>query len=306
MRIDRVVLRHLRHTPGLSRNRIQKLIDSGGVLINGTTPPRAAWRIQPGDDVRVHLEPAQSRARPIAQPIELDVLFEDEAILAINKPPGLVVHPSYKHTNGTLINGVFERAKRWQPGSRPMLLGRLDKQTSGIVIVTKLPAVHAALQRAMDARRVEKDYTAIVWGKPSPSRGSIDLALNRDPWDRRKVTVTDRGGQPSITKYERLSTSAGLSLVRCRLVTGRMHQIRVHLSARGWPLVGDRVYGRDARSLIGADVRREALAFPRQALHASRVSFQHPLTRSEVDLVAPMPEDMRALLAIIAPDEGRQ
>ena len=143
------------------------------------------------------------RARPQAQALDLDILYEDDDLLAVNKPAGLVVHPSFGNTSGTLMNGLLDLARSWPGGSKPALLGRLDKHTSGIVLVTKRGEIHAALQRAMNARRIDKDYLAIVCGKP-PQRGTIDLALDRDPWDRRRVTVTDRGGQPSVTKYERL------------------------------------------------------------------------------------------------------
>lgn len=299
VRVDRVLLRHMRDQRGISRNRIQKWIASGCVTINGTPPSRAAWRVQPGDDVRVRGEQARPRSKPEAQAMKLDVLYEDEDVLALNKPPGLVVHPSYKNATGTLMNGVLERAKAWREGDRPGLLGRLDKHTSGIVIVTKRPQVQAALQRSMDARGIDKDYLAIVWGKPSPPRGTIDLALDRDPWDRRRITVTDRGGQPSVTRYERLSTvPSGLSsfsLVRCRLITGRTHQIRVHLSARGWPIVGDAVYGRQRVAAPLSERDEIASAFPRQALHAWRVSFRHPSTGVEREIVAPLPADLRRL-----------
>ncbi|MDP3718118.1 MAG: RluA family pseudouridine synthase [Acidobacteriota bacterium] len=299
VRVDRVLLRHLRDERAISRNRIQKWIDAGDVLVNGTPPSRAAWRVQAGDEVRVRVEHLQPRTRPAAQAMDLDVLYEDGDLLALNKPAGLVVHPSYKNTGGTLMNGVLERAKTWPDGSRPSLLGRLDKDTSGVVVVAKRPAVHAALQRAMDARRIEKDYAAIVWGRPSPQRGTIDLALDRDPWDRRRITVTDRGGQPSVTKYERLavtpSTLGTFSLVRCRLITGRTHQIRVHLSARGWPIVGDGVYGRKRKGGEPAPLDEIAYAFPRQALHAWRLLLRHPTTGEPIEIVAPLPDDMRTL-----------
>jgi len=292
VRVDRVLLRHLRDERAISRNRIQKWIDAGDVLVNGTPPSRAAWRVQAGDDVRVKIEHLQPRTRPAAQAMDLDVLYEDGDLLALNKPAGLVVHPSYKNTGGTLMNGVLERARAWPEGSRPGLLGRLDKDTSGVVVVAKRPAVHAALQRAMDARGIEKDYAAIVWGRPSPQRGTIDLALDRDPWDRRRITVTDRGGQPSVTKYERLATTPAFSLVKCRLITGRTHQIRVHLSARGWPIVGDAVYGRKRKGAELTPLDEIAHAVPRQALHAWRLSLRHPTTGAAMEIVAPLPDDM--------------
>ncbi|MGH9200709.1 MAG: RluA family pseudouridine synthase [Vicinamibacterales bacterium] len=290
VRVDRVLLRHLRHERGVSRTRIQRWIDAGDVLVNGRPAPRAAWRLTTTDDVRVRLQGRRERARPAAESIPIDVLYHDDDLLAVNKPAGLVSHPSHLNTTGTLLNGILAHARRWPTGSKPGLLGRLDKQTSGVVLVSKRPAVQAALQRAAAALRVDKEYLAIVWGKPTPQRGTIDLALDRDPWDRRRVTVTDRGGQPAVTRYERLATSAqevtsgaqAFSLVRCRLITGRTHQIRVHLAAKGWPIVGDAVYGRPH-------------AFPRQALHAWRLTLTHPTTRKELTIVAPLPDDMRRL-----------
>lgn len=294
MRIDRVLLRHMRDARGVSRNQIQKLIEAGEVLINGVVPPRPAWRVQAGDDLRVRIADAPRRSRPTAEDIAIDVLYEDDDLIAVNKPAGLVVHPSYKNASGTLINGLLERARSWPAGSGPALVSRLDKQTSGVVIVTKRSEIHGAMQRAMAARRIDKDYLAIVWGKPSPPRGTIDLALDRDPWDRRRITVTDRGGQPSVTRYERLSTTSEFSLLRCRLITGRTHQIRVHLAAKGWPIVGDAVYGRSGDG--GAEVAQK---FPRQALHAWRLAFRQPKTGHELTIEAPLPDDMRALAAAI-------
>ena len=282
VRLDRVLLRHLHAEKGASRNRIQKWIDGGDVLINGASPPRAAWRVQAGDEIRVRVASIPQRATPKAESLAMEVLYEDDDLLVVNKPPGLVVHPSFGHATGTLMNGLLARAQSWPEGSTPALLGRLDKFTSGLVLVTKRSSIYATLQRAMAANRIDKDYFAIVSGKPSPPRGTIDLALDRDPWDRRRVTVTDRGGQPSVTKYERLTTTNLHSSVRCRLITGRTHQIRVHLAARGWPIVGDSTYG-------------HASAFPRQALHAWRLRFKHPRSGKELSLEAPIPADMRSL-----------
>jgi len=288
VRVDRVLLRHMRDAKGVSRNRIQKWIDAGDVLINGGAPPRAAWRVQAGDELRVRVADLPKRESPRAEAIELDILYEDDDLLAVNKPPGLVVHPSFKHASGTLMNGLLDRARTWPGGSTPALLGRLDKLTSGLIIVTKRTQIYSSLQRAMAARRVDKDYLAIVRGKPSPARGTIDLALDRDPWDRRRVTVTDRGGQPSVTRYERLSTANGFSMIRCRLITGRTHQIRVHLSAKGWPIVGDATYGSSGEP-----------KFPRQALHSWKIAFRHPRTGKEIAIEAPLPGDMRELASAL-------
>ena len=296
VRVDRVLLRHLRHETGVSRNRIQKWIEAGIVLLNGSAPPRAAWRVQAGDDLRVRVTEIPKRARPQAQALDLDILYEDDDLIAVNKPAGLVVHPSFGNSSGTLMNGLLDLARSWPAGSKPALVGRLDKLTSGVVLVAKRSDIHAAMQRAMTARRVDKDYLAIVRGKPSPQRGTIDLALDRDPWDRRRITVTDRGGQPSVTRYVRLSTANGFSLVRCRLITGRTHQIRVHLAAKHWPIVGDATYGKKAADAGSNDTAEK---FPRQALHAWRLAFRQPRTGRELVIEAPMPEDMTALAAAI-------
>ncbi len=287
VRIDRVLLRHLEHEPGVSRAKIQKWIDAGRVLVNGAVAPRPAWRVAAGDHVQLDVRDMRRRTRPRAEARVVDVLFEDAHLLAVNKAPGVVVHPSYRHASGTLMNALLHLAARWPSGDRPALLTRLDKMTSGVIVVAKRREVVVRLQGEMRAERIEKDYLALVHGHATPRRGTIDLALDRDPWDRRKVTVTDRGGQRAVTHYERLASDGERhSLLRCRLITGRMHQIRVHLAAKGWPLVGDSVYGR-----AGATP-----TFPRQALHAWRVAFTHPVTGERLDIVAPIPDDLQRLL----------
>jgi 23S rRNA pseudouridine1911/1915/1917 synthase len=235
----------------------------------------------------------------VAQDLPIQILYEDDHLLAVNKPAGLVAHPSYKHPNGTLMNALLWRARHWQPDERPSLVGRLDKLTSGVVIVARTTAIHAALQRELSSRRATKDYLALSYGV-TPHQGVIDLKLSRDARDRRRVVAASSAGMASVTEFERLSTCkatpVGLSLLRCILVTGRMHQIRVHLSASGWPLVGDPVYGDDRWKRIadsGLGGRLGALA--RQALHAWRVSFSHPVTRERLLIEAPVPEELRRL-----------
>lgn len=287
-RVDRVVLRHV---PGISRTRVQALIDLGAVHVNGRPAPRAAWRIAEGDTLIVHA-PARPERRVMApEPGPLDILYEDDWLLAVNKPAGIVVHPSYKHAGGTLMNAVIARA----PGAT--LLHRLDKDTSGIVLVAKA-AARQALSAFTDMRAAAaKEYLAIVVGKPSPARGTIDLALDRDPWDRRRVTVRDRGGVPSVTRYERLAVAPPLALVSCRLVTGRMHQIRVHLASKGWPIVGDPSYGpKTYPPFRSREAEAAARTFPRQALHAWRLRTMHPLRHVELMLEAPLPDDFVRLL----------
>jgi 23S rRNA pseudouridine1911/1915/1917 synthase len=200
---------------------------------------------------------------------------------------------------GTVMNALLWSARTWADGGRPSIVGRLDKLTSGIVVAAKRPGIHAAVQRALASGASEKEYLAIVYGRVSPARGRIDLALSRAAGDRRRV-VPSAVGAASQTRYETLSrvriARETLTLLRCRLMTGRMHQIRVHLSALGWPIVGDQKYGDPRRAEHAPPELRDMLnAFPRQALHAWRLRFRHPVTQANVAVEAPPPPDLDAL-----------
>jgi len=233
-------------------------------------------------EVTEGIQSADLRRRPQPEDGPLTIIHEDEWMMILNKPPGLVVHPTYKNTSGTLLNAVLWRI-RGRAGAQPGILTRLDKNTSGIVVVALTPAVHAQMQKDAAAGRVRKDYLALVRGQPEPSQGRIVLPLARDPADRRRVIVTPDGA-PCETRYEVLSTDArGRSMVGCELITGRTHQIRVHLAARGWPILGDATYGEPDAQLT------------RQALHAWRVSLLHPATRQPLEFEAPIPEDMSVI-----------
>jgi 23S rRNA pseudouridine1911/1915/1917 synthase len=301
-RLDLVLRRHLTDIHTASRTRVQAWIANGRVSVNGTPVRRVATRAALGDLVSVAL-PAESvaRRREMApEDVMLDILFEDEHMLAVDKPAGLVMHPSYKNAAGTLLNALLWHARGWPAPQRPSLVGRLDKLTSGVVVVAKTAAIHAALQRTM-AAAAEKDYLAVVYGRVNVARGEIDLRLAKDPRDPRRVVASPHVGAASLTQFERLARVAapavGLSLVRCRLVTGRTHQIRVHLAARGWPIVGDPAYGEPRWADI-ADARLAAAlrAFPRQALHAWRLAVTHPVTRERLILEAPVPHDLGELM----------
>jgi 23S rRNA pseudouridine1911/1915/1917 synthase len=300
-RLDLVVRRHLMDLPRVTRTRVQTWIETGRVTVNGAPVRRVSRRTALGDVVSVALPDDKARASMAAEDAGLDVIFEDDHLIAIDKPAGLVVHPTYKHASGTLLNALLGRARTWPSPQRPSLVSRLDKLTSGVVVVAKHAAAHAALQRAMAANDCEKDYLAMVYGRVNVRRGEIDLRLAKDRSDQRRVTASATVGAESLTRFERLDRVAaprvGLSLLRCRLATGRTHQIRVHLAARGWPLVGDPVYGEPRWSAIDDPRLSAALrAFPRQALHAWRVGFVHPFTRSRVTIEAPIPEDLEGLL----------
>ena len=301
-RLDLVLRRHLADLEA-TRTRVQSWIDRGTVSVNGRAVRRAATRVAAGDELTVDIpDTALPQRRTIEEdPTPLDILFEDQHLVAVNKPAGMVVHPTHAQPAGTLLNLLMWYSRRWPQGTRPSLVGRLDKLTSGVVLAAKTAPVHAALQRRLAATAAEKDYLAIVYGRVRPRSGTIDLRLRRDPDDRRRVITSESKGAVSVTRFERLAEvaarKAGLALVRCRLVTGRTHQIRAHLAARGWPLVGDPTYSEPRWMRVAdTDLAETLRAFPRQALHAWQLSFAHPVTSVRVNVEAPVPADMRALL----------
>ena len=225
------------------------------------------------------MEEVSRRPRPEAEPLDLRVLYEDASLIGVDKPPGMVVHPTYRNWSGTLLNGLLWHVQG-TADERPSILTRLDKDTSGLVLAARTPEVQAIVQRDMAAGRVRKEYLALVAATVEiGERGTIELPLARSAEDRRLVVVSDAGARCE-TRYEVLASAGGRSLVRCELVTGRTHQIRVHLAARGWPIAGDATYGTPAPDV------------PRQALHAWRIQLPHPLTREPVTIEAPWPADL--------------
>ena len=303
-RLDRVLLRHLADLPEASRTRIQEWIQTGLVTVNGRRPRRSSERVKTGESIEILL-PAPPPARPelAAQDIPLSVLFEDSDLLVLDKPPGLVVHPAAGHRDSTLVNALLFRSKEWAgPADRPGLVHRLDKDTSGVLVIAKTERAMAKLGKAMKERCLKKEYLAVVYGKAPLRKGRIDLKIRRDPANRKRMAVSKSEGRDSSTFYETLSESSGsfsgLTLLKCTLVTGRTHQIRVHLKALHLPIVGDPVYGSPRWKGIRDETLRETCrTFPRQALHAWRLSLAHPVTGAPLMFTAPVPEDVAALLA---------
>ncbi len=296
-RLDLVIRRHLAGVERATRTRVQAWIDEGRVAINGTPIRRAAARVAPGDVIRIALPETAPRTPIAPEDAGLDVLYEDDHLLALNKPAGIVAHPTYRHSGGTLLNALLWHARGWPATERPSLVGRLDKLTSGLVVVAKTPRVHAALQKSVR----EKDYLAVVYGRVRDARGTIKLSLERDARDRRRVVASRTSGAASVTEFERIDAIAappvGLTVLRCRLLTGRTHQIRVHLAARGWPIVGDPTYGEPRwKDIKDAGLARALSAFPRQALHAWRAVLTHPATEELLRLEAPLATDMKRLI----------
>jgi 23S rRNA pseudouridine1911/1915/1917 synthase len=301
-RLDLVIRRHLAGSDAPTRARVQRWIDRGQVAVNGVTVRRTAARTKLGDVVSVTTDEVVVRPAPQAEETALDVLYEDAWLLAVDKRPGVVAHPGYRRPTGTLLNALLWRARAWPASGRPSIVGRLDRLTSGVVLVAKTAAAHAALQTVMAGSCTEKDYLAVVYGRVRPARSVIDLRLARDPLDRRRVVASADAGAASLKRVERLDAvnapRAGLAHQRCRHGTGRTHQIRVQHAARGWPIVGDPEYGAPRRRVVvDAGLAAALGVFPRQALHAWRLAFTHPMTGARVSLEAPLPDDLRGLLA---------
>ncbi len=290
----------------LSRSRIQKLIDAGSVLVSGG-PARRSHVVRAGEEISIDVPEPRALALE-AEAIPLSILYEDEHLIAIDKPPGLVVHPAPGHASGTLVNALLHHVRDLAGiggALRPGIVHRLDRDTSGVLLVAKTDLAHRLLSRQMRRRTLRKEYLALVAGVPRVRKGEVSLAIGRDPRDRKKMKAfrapagAPAGAREARTLYEiqREWFALGLTLLRCRLVTGRTHQIRVHLSASGLPIVGDSVYGRARYPRIrDAALRKRLTDFPRQALHAERVSFRHPATQEPVEIVAPLPADMKGLL----------
>jgi 23S rRNA pseudouridine1911/1915/1917 synthase len=285
LRLDLILVRRVTTVSRLSRNVAQRWIESGAVSVNGRPALRPSARVPEGAAIDVMIPASATwRVRPAAEPAALEILHEDDALLVVNKAAGVVVHPSYKQLSGTLLNAVLWRL-RDREVVKPGIVTRLDKDTSGLVLVALRADVHRVMQHDAAAGRIRKTYLAVVRGWPRPRAGCLRFPLGRDPGDRRRMKV-DTGGAASATEYEVAAEWDGPAgreaLVRCELITGRTHQIRVHLASAGWPIVGDRTYGT-------ADTR-----ISRQALHAHRVSLPHPLTREPLDFEAPIPPEMQS------------
>ncbi len=297
-----MVRRHLTDLERATRSRVQTWIEDGRVSINGRVVRRVSTRAALGDTLTVLLPDEQPRAPVLPEDGQLDRLYEDEHLLVANKPAGVVSHPTFLHPSGSLLNVLLWHARDWPADQRPSLVGRLDKHTSGAMVIAKSRDAHARLQRILQSSQSEKSYLAVVYGPVVRERGVIDLPLCRHPDDRRRVIAALSGGLSSLTRFARRDqverSGCTLALMQCQLLTGRMHQVRVHMAASTWPLVGDPKYGEPRWQHAQDGTLREMLrAFPRQALHAWRLSFTHPFTRQRVEAEAPIPDDMRQLIA---------
>jgi 23S rRNA pseudouridine1911/1915/1917 synthase len=297
LRLDRALQQRL---PELSRNRLKQLILSGQIVRDGEVLRDPAQRVRPGQNFVVTL-PALDEAEPAAQPMPLDIRFEDAHLIVLDKPAGMVVHPAPGNPDHTLVNALLAHCGRSLGGiggvRRPGIVHRLDKDTSGLIVAAKTEPAHHGLSRDFAARQIDRAYAALVWGVPVPAIGEIVGNIGRSSSNRKKMAVVADGrGKPARTSYRVERTFRDhAALVACRLATGRTHQIRVHLTARGHPLIGDPVYGTRAGRAV-ARLGEAISGFPRQALHARLLGFVHPITGERLEFTSALPPDLTALI----------
>jgi len=285
--------------PALSRSAIQRLIRDGDVSVDGElTAPK--HRVQTGERVSLRIPPPRAAA-PEAQPMDLDFLYRDEHFVVINKPAGMTVHPAPGQADQTLVNGLlYEGVGLSGIGGvqRPGIVHRLDRETSGVMVVASHDEAHRKLSKAFAQREVKKTYLCVTAGKPRKPEGLIDTPYGRDPKHRLRFSGKVRSDRRARTRYRVLETMGPCALLEIDLLTGRTHQIRVHLSEAGTPLVGDELYGGGKRwKGVSWPPAKEAMrAMTRQALHAHRLAFQHPMTEQAMDFESPLPADFERLL----------
>ncbi len=275
--------------PDYSRSALGRLIRTGNVLINNS-PVKAGYRIREKDEIILRF-PQPEPTDIVAQQIDFGILFEDEEFLVIDKPAGLVVHPADGHHSGTLVNGLLYRYKAL-PGNdtaRPGIVHRLDKDTSGVMVVAKTEAALKALSESFKNRRVTKTYHAVLLRNPGKPQGTLSAAIGRHPVNRKKMAVRPDSGRYAVTHWKVLTSWPGFSFVEVGLETGRTHQIRVHMSSLGAPIAGDALYGGRIREGFEPPVKR-------QLLHASTLRFPHPVSDQNMEFNAPLPEDMQRVL----------
>ncbi len=306
LRVDKFLVDRMQHA---SRSRIQQAADAQCILVNGR-PVKSNYRVKPLDVVQIVMDRPRYEYEIIAEDIPLDIVYEDDTVLVVNKPAGLVVHPGHGNYSGTLVNALawhFKDNPDYDVSDpRLGLVHRIDKDTSGLLVVAKTPEAKTRLGAQFFAKTTKREYYALVWGIPSPASGTVDTMIGRNPKDRLQMAVLpddDPNAKHAVTHYEVIEPLTHVALVRCVLETGRTHQIRVHMRHLGHPLFADARYGGDKvlRGVSSATYRRFVdgcfEACPRQALHARTLGFVHPKTGEEMFFSAPLPDDFENLLA---------
>ncbi|MCM2316934.1 MAG: RluA family pseudouridine synthase [Thermoanaerobaculia bacterium] len=287
--------------PDRSRSSLARLVSEGRVSIGGTVVDKSSHTVCAGDSIVLEIPDPAPSGTP-AQDLPLRIVYQDADIVVVDKPAGLVVHPAAGHADSTLVNALLHHVRDLSGvggQTRPGIVHRLDKDTSGLLVVAKNDAAHRALSSAWATPKVVKQYLALVYGTPRLQSGSIDKPIGRDPRDRKRMAVV-ASGRAALTDWELLERFSNTSLLRCTLRTGRTHQIRVHLKSIGHPVVGDPVYsGPQWRGVTDPRIRKALAALGRQALHATRLAFPHPRSGEPLDFESPLPEDMATAIGVL-------
>jgi 23S rRNA pseudouridine1911/1915/1917 synthase len=297
LRLDKLLADEI---PGHSRSQLQRLIEEGHVTLPRVTKVKSNTLVRDGDVIDIDV-PAPIESTVTAEELPLDILYQDEDVIVVNKPAGMVVHPAAGHTSGTLVNALLHHVHDLSGIGgelRPGIVHRLDKGTSGVMVIAKNDAAHQELARQFHDREVEKQYIALVWGLVQ-QRKRIELAIGRDPVHREKISTRARRARAAVTRVTWARHIPGASLLRVAIATGRTHQIRVHLSAIGHPIVGDSLYGGVHRRV--AHDLRAVQRLERPFLHAERLAFTHPRSGEAMVFTAPLPDDLRRVLDAIDP-----
>ena len=298
-RLDRFLINA---TEGISRTYLQRLIRDGDVTVNGKVAKAPSYVLRDGDKVCLTLPPPRPLDTVQPELISLDILHEDSHLIVLNKPAGMLVHPAIGVNVGTLVNALLAHCTDLSGiggVERPGIVHRLDKDTSGVLVVAKTDVVHRELSVQFEAHSITRQYVAVVCGAPTKTTGTIDARIARSRRDRRRMTTVETGGRHAVTHYAVLERYPKFAFVQLTLETGRLHQIRVHLQHIGHPVVGDAVYGGEQRALNDADTSdlKHALSrLKRQALHARLLGFEHPATGEHLTFSAPMPKDMQQVV----------
>ena len=284
---------------GLTRSMAQRLIEAGLVTVDGIAQ-KSSFKLHGGENITVSVPPP-TPVEPEAESIPLEILFEDQHVVVVNKPPGMVVHPGAGNSSGTLVNALLGHCHDLSGIGgelRPGIVHRIDKDTSGILVVAKTDLAHRALSRQFKEHIIKRVYLALVFGSPKQDKGRIEAAIGRHPVDRKRMSASARRGKEAVTHWQAIGRYQGLTLMRVRLETGRTHQIRVHLSEAGHPLAGDTVYGGSGRmaSIHDPKLRELIKELGRQALHAKTLGFIHPSSGEYLEFDSELPEDIRKVI----------
>ncbi len=299
VRLDRFLVSHF---PDTTRSVLRKWIDGERVFVNGRKPGKAGMLMAAGMEILVLVPPATDNT-PLAETIPVAVLYEDDHLIVVDKPAGMVVHPAQAYPGGTLVNALLGRGTRLSgvgERGRPGIVHRLDRDTSGVMVVAKSDAAHHRLAAMFADREIDKTYHALVWGSPDPAEDEIRTPIGRCRQNPTRMAVGGIRSRPAITRYRTVATYPGFSWLEIRLLTGRTHQVRVHMQALNHPVVGDTVYGGVQWKGLQDPVRRNALKqFDRHALHASVLAFNHPVSGERISFQAELPAELADLLKVV-------